>query len=137
MTSRIVLDASAALRLVLDLDAADDLAGAVEDCSLVLAPELLCSEVANGLWQYVRGRHITADEALAAYNDAIALTDALVSDREVTLEALAEAGARDHPVYDLLYVIVARRNGASLLTRDERLARLAATMGVGLVLPSN
>lgn len=132
MTSRIVLDASAALRLVLGLEGANDLAGPLQDCSLVLAPELLCSEVANGLWKYVRARHITADQAVAHYNDAIALTDSLISDREIVVEALAEAGARDHPVYDLLYVVVARRNGASLLTRDKRLARLATTMGVGV-----
>ena len=42
------------------------------------------------------------------------------------------AGARAPPVSDLLYVIGARRTGASLLTRDERLARLATTMGVSV-----
>lgn len=49
--SRIVLDASAALRLVLGLPEASELATQLEHTSVVIVPGLYCSEVANGLWK--------------------------------------------------------------------------------------
>ena len=56
------------------------------------------------------------------------------TDHEVgpTVEALTEATARRHPVYDLLYAVPARRHGARVLTLDNRLSRLVVDMGVGL-----
>lgn len=53
-------------------------------------------------------------------------------DRTLAVEALAEAAARQHPVYDLLYIVLARRHGAHLLTLDARLSNLAADMGIGV-----
>jgi predicted nucleic acid-binding protein len=130
--SRIVLDASAALRLVLGLAEAKELALQLERTSVVMVPGLYCSEVANGLWKYVNAGHFDIDEALARFDEALALADSLVPDRTLTVEALAEAAARQHPVYDLLYVVLARRHGARLLTLDARLSGLAADMGIGV-----
>ena len=31
----------------------------------------------------------------------------------------------DHPIYDIVYLVLARRNNAFLLTLDQRLAKLA------------
>ena len=41
-------------------------------------------------------------------------------------EALALACHLDHPVYDCLYLALARREAALLLTADQRLLQLAA-----------
>jgi predicted nucleic acid-binding protein len=41
---------------------------------------------------------------------------------------LALACHLDHPVYDCLYLALARREAAILLTDDQRLQRLAATV---------
>ena len=128
---RIVLDASAALRLVLGLPEANELATQLERTSVVIVPELYCSEVANALWKYVNAGHFGIDEALARFDEALALADSFVPDRTLTVEALAEAAARQHPVYDLLYIVLARRHGARVLTLDARLSGLAADMGIG------
>ena len=130
--SRIVLDASAALHLVLGLQHASDLAGRLERTSVVMVPELYCSEVASGLWKYINAGEITLDEALARYDEALALADSFVPDRTLGVEALAEAATKRHPVYDLLYVVLARRHGAIVLTLDARLSKIAAEMGIGL-----
>ena len=127
---RIVLDASAALRLVLGLSEANELAARLERTSVVMVPGLYCSEVANGLWKYVNAGHLNIDEALVRFEEALALADSFVADRTLTVEALAEAAARRHPVYDLLYVVLARCHGARLLTLDARLSALAADMGI-------
>jgi predicted nucleic acid-binding protein len=36
----------------------------------------------------------------------------------------------NHPVYDMLYLILARRNSAPLLTRDKKLKGVALKSGV-------
>jgi len=130
MTSRLVLDASAALRLVLGMPEAGKLLDVLSESAVVIVPELFCAEVANGLWKYAAGGHLALDEALKRFDEAVALADSFVPDRTLAVEALAEAAQRQHPVYDLLYVVAARRHGARVLTLDERLAKLARTMGV-------
>jgi predicted nucleic acid-binding protein len=49
-----VLDASAAVRLILADPAAADLAERVGRAALVLAPELMLNELANTLWKLLR-----------------------------------------------------------------------------------
>lgn len=41
-------------------------------------------------------------------------------------EALALATHHDHPVYDCLYLVLARREVAALLSADQRLLKLGA-----------
>ena len=52
------------------------------------------------------------------------------ADRELMIEALHQAVALSHPVYDLLYAVLARRTGAGVLTCDRRLATLLDSLGV-------
>ncbi len=51
---RLVPDASAAVRLVMRAEAADKLLKPVSAATLVIAPGLYASEVANALWKYVK-----------------------------------------------------------------------------------
>jgi predicted nucleic acid-binding protein len=51
--------------------------------------------------------------------------DAVLPDRHLQVEALALACHLDHPVYDCLYLALARREAALLLTADQRLQQLA------------
>ncbi len=51
MTLTNVLDASAAVRLILGDPAAAGLAQQIGEAALVIAPELMLSEVANTLWK--------------------------------------------------------------------------------------
>jgi predicted nucleic acid-binding protein len=131
---RFVLDASAAVRLIMRMDDALWLADRLDGASLVLVPGLFRTEVANALWKYVRAGQLSADDALRRLDEALALGDAEVPDADLLTEALASACRTGHPVYDQLYVILARRHAARLLTRDRRLAELAGQLGVELVL---
>jgi hypothetical protein len=60
---RVVLDASAGLAVALGHEAAMPLLDHLESASLVVAPELYATEVANGLWNYVAAGQVTLDEA--------------------------------------------------------------------------
>jgi predicted nucleic acid-binding protein len=120
-----VLDASAAVRLILaDPDAAD-LAERVGGAALVLAPELMLTELANTLWKLQRADRLNELDPQELLAEARELVDRLEPDRHLQAEALALACHLNHPVYDCLYLALARREAASLISSDRRLNALA------------
>ena len=76
---------------------------------LVLAPELMLTEVANALWRLQRGAGLAGLDPQQLLADAADLVDQIEPDRHLLVEALA----------------LARREAALLLTADQRLQRLA------------
>jgi predicted nucleic acid-binding protein len=135
VTSRVVLDASAALHLVMDGESSDAIAERLNEAQLVIAPDLFAGEVANGLWKYVEHGDITADEATDRLAVALALAGPLVPGTVVAHEALVAAATYHHPVYNMMYAVLARRQGASVITRDARLARALRAMEVQTYFP--
>lgn len=126
MAGSCVLDASAALSLITQDPAASDLARQVEQMALVLAPELMLTEVANALWKLQRAGSLDGIDPQLLLADARDLVDQIEPDRNLQVEALALACHLNHPVYDCLYLALARREAATLLTTDQRLLALAA-----------
>lgn len=126
MAGSCVLDASAALSLITQDPAASDLARQVEQMALVLAPELMLTEVANALWKLQRAGSLDGIDPQLLLADARDLVDQIEPDRNLQVEALALASYLNHPVYDCLYLALARREAATLLTTDQRLLALAA-----------
>jgi len=124
MSRDLVLDASAAMEAVLGRPKAGAVLDLIETATNVHAPELYAAEVANALWKHVRAGDLDLEEAQQALRIALDLIDATTPSRELAEEALATAAAYDHPVYDALYAITARRNGATVCTLDRRLAAL-------------
>jgi len=120
-----VLDASAAVRLILADPAAADLAERVGGAALVLAPELMLSELANTLWKLRRADRLNDLDPQELLAEARELVDRLEPDRHLQAEAMALACHLNHPVYDCLYLALARREAASLISSDRRLNALA------------
>ncbi len=120
-----VLDASAAVRLILADPAAADLAERVGAAALVLAPELMLTELANTLWKLQRADRLNDLDPQELLAEARELVDRLEPDRHLQAEALALACHLNHPVYDCLYLALARREVASLISSDRRLNALA------------
>ena len=92
------------------------------------------AEIGNALWLNVRANNLSADGAKAALKRTISLL-VLVSDEGLLSSALAIAIEQNHPIYDCLYLALALRENASLVTADRKLASLAGRMGlkVGLM----
>lgn len=122
----IVLDTSAAVDLVLHPAQREKESDLLADAKWVLAPTLFVSEVANVFWKYHAFHHLPQEQAEQAMELAQALPDALADDRELYTEAFAMACRTGHPVHDMLYLVLARRNNALLMTRDQALKKLAA-----------
>lgn len=125
-----VLDASAAVGVVLCQPRAERLMEPLEAASLVLAPDLFVSEVCNVFWKYRKAGLLDQEQADRALSRSLALTDRLEPAFACYQEAFALAVRHQHPFYDALYLVVARRNNALLLTLDQRLAALATTLEI-------
>jgi predicted nucleic acid-binding protein len=129
-TSRLVLDASAVVRIIEGSSESVVLHEALLAADLVIAPELMITEVANALWRLQRAGQLDAASLQPLLARATALVDHIEPDRTLQPEALALATHLNHPVYDCLYLVLARREVATLLTADQKLHGLA-----GKVLP--
>ncbi|MFM7547694.1 MAG: type II toxin-antitoxin system VapC family toxin [Cyanobacteriota bacterium] len=120
-----VLDASAAVRLTLGDTSASGLEEPIRTASLVLAPELMLTEVTNTLWKLQRADQLAGLHPQQLLMDARELVDRVEPDRHLQAEALALACHLNHPVYDCLYLALARREAATLVSADRRLNALA------------
>jgi predicted nucleic acid-binding protein len=132
MTVRIVLDASAAANIVMRTDTATKLIDKLEKAALIIAPELFHSEIANTMWKYVRIGALNTSAAIDRYQEAIGLIDTFAADKTLITEALSSASRYNHPVYDLLYAVLARRYGCSILSMDKRLIVLLKKIHIDL-----
>ena len=112
------------------LPTAERVIGKLEQATLVLVPQLYFSETANALWKCVSHKQLSAEQAIERYLDACALPDKAISDQTLALEALSLASVHNHPVYDMIYAVLARRNACGVLSKDSRLAKLLTSIGV-------
>ncbi len=84
---RLVLDASAAIEVVLDRSRARQFARALEEADEVLAPELLVPEVVNTVWKYHQFENLSLSTCDRALELALGLVDMLVSCKDLYREA--------------------------------------------------
>ena len=123
---RLVVDASVAVKWLIaedDSEAARELAASGEELH---APRLMACEVANALWRKARLGEIARGDAgamLAAVQDMPVRWGA---DEAVCADAARIALALDRPVYDCVYLALAHRIGAVVVTADLRFANVLA-----------
>ena len=132
---RIVLDASAAANIILRTDLAPALIAKLKQSPLVIAPTLYHSEIGNTLWKTVRFGDLDQKSALTRYTEAIGLIDVFEADEQLAAEAMSTAIRYNHTVYDMLYVILARRHSCTVLTVDKKLAALAEQLNESMPSP--
>jgi predicted nucleic acid-binding protein len=112
------------LRILTGHQEAPGLQKQLVEASFVLAPALIQTEVANGLWKLKRVGALADLNPQDLLREATELVDHLEPDQNLQVEALALAIHLNHPVYDCLYLSLARREAACLLTVDRRLQAL-------------
>jgi predicted nucleic acid-binding protein len=126
--SEIVVDASVALcwfAAEKETTFANRLIAAAVD---LVAPSLMLIELANGLWKKTRRGEMAADLAAAGLREIWRFVPQIVDVADLAEPAMALASELDHSVYDCVYLALAHRRGAPLVTSDQKLmARLART----------
>lgn len=129
-----VVDASVAVRWVVRERGSDEAAALLDQPIAWIAPRLMLVEAASALRRKVRGKELRLDFAVQALEVLIdAVTDGtlrLVEDEDIVAAALLLALGLDHTVPDCMYLALAEREGAELVTADRRLGELARTRGV-------
>ena len=99
----------------------------------VIAPTLFDSEVTNVLWKYARNGAIDEENARKTLAYLLQMVDEYSDTSELAIEALHEGIRLGHSIYDMFYLVLARHNGATLLTTDKKPKALAKTMGVSVL----
>lgn len=92
-----------------------------EDDSPVIVPDTLWAELANVFWQWVCRRELDPVLASDLMEDAEALTDRVVTSEALWRPALDLAIEHVHPVYDTLFIALARHEGTRVATFDRRM----------------
>lgn len=130
-----VIDTSALIRLFVpdgpchpEAEAAFRRVGTSTD--LILAPELLLAEAANVLLRKQRRGELSADELRELLCAVVALPVRYYDHAELLLPATDLALAHGLTAYDALYLALAERHGARLLTCDQDLDKVAQRLGL-------
>ena len=129
----IVLDCSAAIAVVLETKEGKALAGLMEKDEKIISPHLYLAEIDSALSKYVKAGYFERELAHQLLGQSIDLVDEFTSLQDCCVEALDESLRNNHSSYDMFYLILARRNGATLFTLDRKLAHLAAQLKIDCV----
>jgi predicted nucleic acid-binding protein len=128
-----VVDASVAVKWCLPRDHEDLVLQAEEllmsyrgGTEKFLVPDLFWLEVANALWKAVWRQKIDAETAAKSFRVVSDLKIPTVSSVDLVPRALRLAVEHRRTVYDSVYVALALRVNANLITADERLANALA-----------
>jgi predicted nucleic acid-binding protein len=93
---------------------------------------LLLLEAANTLWKKHRRREISSSEAARALRILDESGLVVFPVPPLLARALVLAERLDHPVYDCVYLALAEREQATLVTADERLLARLGRRGLRL-----
>ena len=128
-----VLDTCAAFEIAFHGPKYSLFMNAVAGSEKVIAPTLFDSEVTNVLWKYARNGAVDEENARKTLAYLLQMVDEYTDTSELAIEALHEGIRLGHSIYDMFYLVLARHNGATLLTTDKKLKALAKTMGVSVL----
>lgn len=126
----VVLDVSAAIEIILQKKWHKQLFNKCELASWIIAPDLYVAEATNTLWKYQKANLIAHEDCVQFIEDALGLVDDYFATSDIWKEVFAESAKSGHSAYDMFYVVLARRNDATLLTCDKQLAEICQQLNV-------
>jgi len=126
----IVLDCSAAVEMAMKTEAGEAMRSLILEEEEVISSELFLVELASAFGKYVKAGLADKELATRYIQEASALPDRLIPISENYIEAFHESIRLKHSVYDLLYLTLARRNAATLVTLDTKLIQLSEEQGI-------
>ena len=129
----IVLDSNAAIEVVLKREKGKIFRGLIEAAEKTVSSEFFRIEVANVIRKYYQGKYLKKDDCNKILELAENLIDEFIPIKDNHLEALNEAIRLNYSAYDMLYLTLARRMGAVLVTLDRPLNKIARKEGIETV----
>lgn len=129
----IALDVSAAYAIANGTDGGRRMQALMVEDEKVVAPTLFFSEATNAAWKLACFGGADRAFAVEKMKIAVELVDEFFPDEEMMAEALDEAIKFGHAVCDMLYLVLARRTGATLFTLDQKLAAVCREARVSCI----
>lgn len=118
-----VIDASVACKWFFE----EPLSADARELALVhpalVAPDLIIAECANVAWRRVRDGQVSVEQAEASLKALPDWFQTLTPSADLHQSAFRIARTLGHPVYDCLYIALAARDAAPLITADKALLR--------------
>ncbi len=129
----VVMDSSAATQIAMGSEEGRAMQALILDGEDVFAPDFLQLECANSFWKYVHAGKLDAKEAHGYYSDSVNLVTRFIRSIDLMDEVFATAARLNHPIHDILYLVLARRMAATLMSFDRKLLDLCEREGVDCV----
>jgi predicted nucleic acid-binding protein len=124
----LIVDASVAIKWMLDEPGDQEARAVVETGEALTAPELVIAEVANAAWRRFTSGQIPMAQAMLINAEIPRVFSELFALAPLRGRALAIAAELRHPVYDCFYLALAESENAVMVTADRRLiGRLAGS----------
>ena len=133
----VVIDPSAAIEISLYRTYAKDFIHFLEDTLWVGAPDLFISESTNVFWKYHQFEDLSIELCEKSLERTIEIVDEFYPTSDLYIEALSLSFQAEHPAYDSMYLVLARRKNATLLTRDKKLYQLATQLSIKTFFPQS
>jgi predicted nucleic acid-binding protein len=121
----VLVDASVAVAWFVPEAGSDAALALLRSPRRLIAPDFLLVETANALWKRHRRRELHAADADHAMATLFVLGIQWLPARDVVVQAGRLAREIGHPVYDCLYLALARAHDAPLATLDRRVVLAA------------
>ncbi len=121
----VIMDTSAAVEVVLRRSYSEQINERLSNADWVIAPDVYISEITNVFWKYYQFGDLSMESCEKGIENALSIVDDIISSKELYQEAFALSCIGKHPVYDTLFLVLARRNNGVLLTLDKKLLKLA------------
>ena len=119
-----VIDVSGAMEILLHKEKLEKFHKVLQDAVLIITPDLYVSELVNTLWKYNKAKTLSKDECSLYMRQGLGMINNFVNAKEIWEEAFSEAINNNHSVYDMFYMVAARRHAGTLITNDSTLAAI-------------
>jgi predicted nucleic acid-binding protein len=127
--TRAVIDASVAMKWVIEEDGTADALALRDLFDKLLAPDLLVAECANVLWKKVARGEVLPQEARIMAQLLSAAEIELIETRAFLEPASWMAIELDHPAYDCMYMALATELECAFITADAAFVQKVRTKG--------
>jgi len=126
----VVLDASGAVEIALKNQKSEDFKMKLQKADVILAPDTFVSEVTNVFWKYRKFTNFSDEICLNGIEFCINLIDDFVSSKELWRESYSEGIKNQSSVYDMFYLVTARRSSGLIVSMDKKLNFIAEKEGL-------
>jgi predicted nucleic acid-binding protein len=120
----IVPDVSGIIQVLFHAGKYETFDGLLQDADLVVAPDIYVPELTNTLWKYYSAKKLTKEVCEQHIRNGIGYIDVFVDCGDLWQESFVEGIRNKHSVYDMFYMVAARRNNGILITNDSALAAI-------------